>query len=136
MRKPVFRKSDKARLKSVSSATETSQKLVILLVASLYIILCIKRITKALIRLRGCAGWSAALLFVTPRRQLFSRRGPNKIFVRYKKYENQQTHPHILISSFVFRCLHACSPKLKECTQGQILILFLPRVGMGASTPN
>ena len=35
-----------------------------------------KRITKALIRLRGCAGWSAPVFFATPRRQFFSRRGP------------------------------------------------------------
>ena len=35
-----------------------------------------KRITKALIRLRGCAGWSAPVLFANPRRQVFSRRGP------------------------------------------------------------
>ena len=33
------------------------------------------RITKALISLRGCAGWSASLLFANPRRQVFSRRG-------------------------------------------------------------
>ena len=36
-----------------------------------------KRITKALIRLRGCAGWSATVLFANPRRQVFSRRGPH-----------------------------------------------------------
>ena len=35
-----------------------------------------KRLTKALIRLRGCAGWSVPLLFANPRRQGFSRRGP------------------------------------------------------------
>ena len=35
-----------------------------------------KRNTRALIRLRGCAGWSAPLLFATTRRQVFSRRGP------------------------------------------------------------
>ena len=35
-----------------------------------------KRIIKELIRLRGCAGWSAPLLFANPRRQVFSRRGP------------------------------------------------------------
>ena len=35
-----------------------------------------KRITKAMIRLRGCAGWSAPVLFANPRRQVFSRRGP------------------------------------------------------------
>ena len=35
-----------------------------------------KRITKALIRLRGCAGWSAPVLFANPLRQVFLRRGP------------------------------------------------------------
>ena len=34
------------------------------------------QITKALIRLRGCAGWSAPVLFANPQRQVFSRRGP------------------------------------------------------------
>ena len=34
-----------------------------------------QRITKALIRLRRCAGWSAPLLFANPRRQVVSRRG-------------------------------------------------------------
>ena len=36
-----------------------------------------KRITKALIRLRRCTGWSAPVLFTNPGRQVFSRRGPN-----------------------------------------------------------
>ena len=36
-----------------------------------------KRTTKALIRLRGCAGWSAPVLFANPRKQGFSRLGPN-----------------------------------------------------------
>ena len=35
-----------------------------------------KRITKPLIRLRGCAGWSVPVLLANPRRQVFSRRGP------------------------------------------------------------
>ena len=35
-----------------------------------------KRITKALIRLRVCAGWSAPVLFANLQRQVFSRRGP------------------------------------------------------------
>ena len=34
------------------------------------------RKTKALIRLRGCAGWSAPVLFANPRRQVFLRRAP------------------------------------------------------------
>ena len=39
-------------------------------------ILSIKGITKALIRLRGCAGWSVPVLFPNPRRQVLSCRGP------------------------------------------------------------
>ena len=76
MRKPVFGISDKARLKPVSSATETSQKVEISLEANLDMILSYKPITKALNRLSVCAGWSAPLLFATLRRQVFLRRGP------------------------------------------------------------
>ena len=65
-RKPVFGVSDKVRFKPVSSATETSCKIDILLVARLDMILSKKRITKALISLRGCAGWSAPVLFANP----------------------------------------------------------------------
>ena len=45
-----------------------------------HIILSNKRISKALISLCGCAGWSAPLLFAKHRRQVFSRRGPNYVF--------------------------------------------------------
>ena len=41
---------------------------------SLDMIVSNKRTTKALISLRGCAGWSASLMFTNPRRQVFSRR--------------------------------------------------------------
>ena len=61
--KSVFGVSGKARLKPVSSATETIKKIEISLVASLDMLPSEKPITKALIRLRGCAGWSASLLF-------------------------------------------------------------------------
>ena len=73
--KICLRGSDKAGLKPVSSATETSCNIEISLEASLYMILSNQRITKALIRLRECAGWSAPLLSVNPRRQVFLRRG-------------------------------------------------------------
>ena len=65
-RKHVFEVSDKASFKPVSSATETTEKLEISLVARLHIALFKTRITKALIRLRGCAGWSAPVLFANP----------------------------------------------------------------------
>ena len=57
MRIPVFRVSNKTKLKPVSSATETTWKIEISFLASLDMILSNKRITKALIRLRGCASW-------------------------------------------------------------------------------
>ena len=63
------------RVRPASSATKTSKKIEILPVASLYMILSEKRIKKALIRLRGCAGLSTPVLFANPRRQVLSRRG-------------------------------------------------------------
>ena len=75
-RKTVFGVSEKGSFELVSSATETSKNIEIPPVASLHMILFKKQITKALIRLRGCAGWSAPVLFANHRRQIFLRRGP------------------------------------------------------------
>ena len=66
--KHVFMGSDKARLRPVSSAIEISQKIEISLKANLDMILSNKSISKALISLRGYAGWSAPLLFANSRR--------------------------------------------------------------------
>ena len=66
VRKPVLGDSDQVIHKPACSATETSYKTEILLVASLDMIFSIKRITTALIRLRTCPGWSGPLLFATP----------------------------------------------------------------------
>ena len=55
--KPVYCVFDKARLKPVSLATETQ---------SLNMKLSNERKTNVLIRLRGCAGGSAPLLFTNP----------------------------------------------------------------------
>ena len=72
--KPVFRVSDKVKFKPVSSATGTSQKMEISPVASLHMIISTKRITKALIRLRGGLRLCCSL---NPRRQLgFLALGP------------------------------------------------------------
>ena len=73
-RKPVFGVSDKVRFKPACSGTGTRLKIEISPVASLHMILYKRRITKALIRLRGCAGWTVPLLFANPERQVFSRR--------------------------------------------------------------
>ena len=50
-------------IKPACLATETSWKIAISLMSSLDMILSNTHITKALIRLRGCTGWSAPLLF-------------------------------------------------------------------------
>ena len=69
-RKPVFGVSDKP----VSSATESSKKIEISLVASLDMMLTNKRITKTLIRLRGCAGAAGQRLCCSqPPEDRFSR---------------------------------------------------------------
>ena len=68
-----LRVSGKAEFKPVSSATETSKTTEILLVASLNMILSKTRITRVLIRLRGCKGWSAPVFCANPRRQVFLR---------------------------------------------------------------
>ena len=74
--KPVFGVSDIVRFKPACSATGTSKKIEISLVASFDMVLSKHHITKALISLRGCAGWSAPLLFANSWRQVFSRPGP------------------------------------------------------------
>ena len=56
-----------------SNQSPQLQRLARKLEASLHIILLKKGITKALISLRGCAGWCALLLFANPLRQVFSR---------------------------------------------------------------
>ena len=52
-----------------------------------------KRITKALIRLRGCAGWSVPGLSANLRRQVFSRRGPFLITI-FKQVNDQLSDLH------------------------------------------
>ena len=57
-------------------------------VASLHMLLSKSRITKALIRLRGCAGWSVPVLFANARRPVFSRRGPFFLNMMFLYEEN------------------------------------------------
>ena len=76
MTKPVLEVSDTVRFKQACSATETSKKFEMLLVANLDMLLVNKPITKALVRLHGCAVLSAPLLFANLRRQVSSRQGP------------------------------------------------------------
>ena len=99
--KPVFRAFDKGRLKSASSATETSYNIENLLVASSDMLLFNKGITKALIRLRGCSGWSAPLLFVNPEDR-FSSRSPKYELVYRIKYKLACCTANIQISQRIY----------------------------------
>ena len=62
-RKPVFGVCHQVRLKSACSATEASWSHEISVIETRDIILSRQRTTKVLIRLHGCAGLSAPLLF-------------------------------------------------------------------------
>ena len=111
MRKPVFGVSDKARLKSVFTATVTSYKIEISLVASIDMILFEKRIIKALIRLCGYTGWSAPLLFATPPKTDFLGLRPlwslRKLKVVYCKF---LVVLYQLIVILCFSLQHSCTP--------------------------
>ena len=63
MRKPVFVVCDQVRHKLARTATEARWRFEISDIEFRGIVLSRQRTTKALIRLRGCAGWSAPLLF-------------------------------------------------------------------------
>ena len=64
--------SNQVRLKLACSATEASMRIEILVTETRDITRSWQRTTKALIRLRGCAGWSAPLLFAYDIRHVFS----------------------------------------------------------------
>ena len=83
-RKPSFGVPDQASFKPVFSATETKLDNWNFTCSSLHIILSKKRITKALIRLRGCAGTSAPVLFANPPKTGFPVRGPIIIWSKMK----------------------------------------------------
>ena len=75
MRKPAFGVCDQVTLKPACSVTEASIRLEIFVTVTRDITLFRQRTTKALIRLRGCAGWSVPLLFAYVIRHVFSRLG-------------------------------------------------------------
>ena len=93
--------SDQVRIKLACSATEASMRVEILITETRDISLSRQRTTKALIRLRGCAGWSAPLLFAYDIRHVSlwpgsyvyflmhwwvwnPSRGPNNVYVLYE----------------------------------------------------
>ena len=122
--KHVFGVSDKARLKPVSSATETSYKTEILLAASLNMVLSKMRITKALIRLRECAVWSAPVLFANPWKQVFSCWGPYNLdthtwFNGSKQHIFAFTCLNLILPRFLTqKCLPITSLQKFKCTTG------------------
>ena len=69
---------DQVRFKPACSATKASYNLETLDIASIHIILAEQWTTKVLIRLHGCAGWSAPLLFAYGIRHVFAWPSPFK----------------------------------------------------------
>ena len=69
--KPAFGICDKVRLKPACSATETSLSFEILDMENTGFTLSRKWTIMALIRLRGCVGWSAPLLFAYGKANFF-----------------------------------------------------------------
>ena len=78
-RKPVFGVPSKRVSNQSPQLQRLAKKIEILPVARLNMVLSKKRITKVLIRLRGCAGWSAPVLFANPERQVFLRQAHLKM---------------------------------------------------------
>ena len=72
-RKPVFGVSFKQVSNRSPQLQRLSRKIEISSVPSLHMQLSKTRITKVLIRLRECAGWSGPVLFANPWRQVFSQ---------------------------------------------------------------
>ena len=95
-RKLIFGDSDEIRLQPVRSATETGKSTEILCVESLDTILYRQQLTNALIRLWGCAGWSAPLLFSCNK---LSHRGPNDTN-SIKKFTSMQGVKHIFTPQY------------------------------------
>ena len=68
-----------------------------------------KRITKALISLRGCAGWSAPVLFANSRREVFSRRGP---FVASYILQTNPSLTRLLCTTYLLVTTYTMSAKI------------------------
>ena len=61
-----------------------------------------KRITKALISLPGCAGWSVSLLFANPGQQVLSQRGPYYFeIITCDPSIYTMDHPDFILSNFM-----------------------------------
>ena len=82
-RNSVFKGSKTVIHKPDCADPKTSWIIAMRLVVRLDMILSSKQITKVLIRLRRCAGWSAPLLFANHRGQIFQRHSPNHGRVSY-----------------------------------------------------
>ena len=95
-----------------------------------------KRITKALIRLCGCAGWSAPVLFPNPRRQVFSGRGP---YDKTCLCHIETTHRNRLASALVQLLCALCLGLMKNSSNFSVIshmlsfliTLFLPKFWAG-----
>ena len=91
MTKPVFGVCDQVRHKPACAAIEARKRLKNSDMETRSIILSRQRTTKALVRLRGCAGWSAPLLFAYS----INRFSHDVELLKYCKNKKWQIHKNI-----------------------------------------
>ena len=106
--------SDQVRLKLACWATEASMTLKILVTETRDITLSRQRTTKALIRLRGCTGWSAPLLFACGIRHIFS--WPDSYFLR-----NYESHSSYSLTFFSVSAVMAGYPYLSHVMRKPVM---------------
>ena len=79
------------------------------------------RITNVWIRLRGCAGWPAPVLFANPRRQVFSHRVPNDtLFINCTQFEQIHSSAKIQIRLWLLALDNICKLVIKH--SGLVLV--------------
>ena len=122
-RNPVFGVCDQGRLKPACAATEARQRFEISDIETRGIILSRQWTTKALIRLRGCAGWSAPLLFA------YGITGfswsSSYVFVVFTTGRFMLSLALLCVIVLFQSCLALWSPRLGERELAYVLLVYL-----------
>ena len=119
VRKCVFGSFRPDQTQTVCSATEASMRLEIFGYRNFWdIILSRQRKTKALNRLRGCAGWCAPLLFAYDIRHVFSRPGSNVFFSCRSHLLELCVYSMFMFSPFQIKLILAKDGVVLHCAHG------------------
>ena len=140
--------SDPTRHKPACAATETSWRLEISAIESRDIILSKQGTIKALIRLRGCAGWSPPLLFACDIRHTFSWPSSHVFWLCNTHRDTfpvqMQMCSYWSSLPFEFSCFLCLTPMTWICVVKWVIIMSLtydapinifPKMGDGVGLP-